>query len=132
LKDKQETTMLVTFRSSEAGEMLMMSDAARPLLLAIGKTCAARGVIDKSEIPLAVEILERLVADAISERCAEQVEAEEAIAKAKGKPIPVSIAQRAWPFIQLLNSTAQAKKAAHIVWEALADFDQDPADDTPD
>ncbi|MCL2076740.1 MAG: DUF1840 domain-containing protein [Betaproteobacteria bacterium] len=109
--------MLVTFRSSEAGEMLMMADVARPLLKAIGKSCTAKGVIDKSEIPLAVEALEKLI-----QRAPEITKAEETAAEEAGKPLPISLRQRAWPFIRLLNRTRQAKKEGRIIWEAAADF----------
>jgi hypothetical protein len=111
--------MLVTFRSSEAGEMYMMSDIARPLLKAIGKHCSAKGVIDKSEVPLAVEALERLV------RQAPETPEDEEKLKDEGKPLPVSTKQRAWPFIQLLNRTRQAKGEGRVVWEAAADFEEE-------
>jgi len=104
--------MLVTFRSSEAGEMFMMADIARPLLQAIGKPCTAKGVIDKSEVPTAVAALERLTQHT--------PEAEEE----EGKPLPISLRQRVWPFIQLLNRTRQAKKEGRIIWEAAADFEE--------
>ncbi|MDR1848717.1 MAG: DUF1840 domain-containing protein [Zoogloeaceae bacterium] len=104
--------MLVTFRSSEAGEMFMMADIARPLLKAIGKPCTAKGVIDKSEVPVAVATLERLVQHAPD------------MPEEEGKPLPISLRQRVWPFIQLLNRTRQAKKEGRIIWEAAADFEE--------
>jgi len=114
---RAEKTMLVTFRSSEAGEMFMMAETARLLLKAIGKPCTARGVIDKSEVPIAVEALERLIQETpVTEEDEEKL-------KAEGKPLPVSLKQRVWPFIQLLNRTRQAKKEGRIIWEAAADFE---------
>jgi hypothetical protein len=112
--------MIVKFISSESGEMVMMSDIARPLLKAIGKTCEATGVIAKHEMPQAVEALERYL-EAVAPQEARLSEEEEA----KTPPMnrPVSIRQRAWPFIKMLNLTAQSRKDSHIIWKAAADFE---------
>ncbi|MCL2022698.1 MAG: DUF1840 domain-containing protein [Betaproteobacteria bacterium] len=112
--------MLVTFRSSEAGEMFMMAEVARPLLKAIGKPCTAKGVIDKSEVPIAVKALEKLV-----QSMPEAPEEDQEAAEEGKKPLPVSLKQRVWPFIQLLNRTRQAKKEGRIIWEAAADFEEE-------
>jgi hypothetical protein len=120
--------MLVFFRSSEAGEVLMMSDAARPLLKAMGKRCTARGVIVKSEIPLLVETLTRFLQEQPDLRKKEKKPAEiederDDLDEREARPEPVSLRQRAWPLIQMLNRTAQARKEGQVIWEAAADFE---------
>jgi hypothetical protein len=114
-----EPTMIVKFISSETGEMVMMSDMARPLLKAIGKSCQAEGVITKSEMLLAVAALERYL-DAVAPQESRLSEEEEKATPAINRP--VSIRQRAWPFIKMLNRTAQSGKDSHIVWKAAGDF----------
>ncbi|MDR3352514.1 MAG: DUF1840 domain-containing protein [Zoogloeaceae bacterium] len=106
--------MIVKFISSEAGEMVMMAETARILLRAIGKSCTAEGVIAKSEIPLAVAALTRHL-DAIAPE--KPREEDENAARA------VSLRQRAWPFLRMLNRTAQSRKESHILWKAAADFE---------
>lgn len=112
--------MIVKFFSSEAGELVMMADSARPLLKAIGKACTAEGVIVKSEMLQAVVELERYL---------EKAEPQEALPdEEKEKAMPamlrsVGIRQRAWPLIKMLNRTAQSRKESHITWRAAADFE---------
>lgn len=111
--------MIVKFISSESGEMVMMSDIARPLLKAIGKTCEAQGVIAKSEMLEAAAALERYL-DTVAPQEAPLSEEEEANTPPMARP--VSLRQRAWPFIKMLNRTARSKKDSHILWKAAADF----------
>jgi hypothetical protein len=111
--------MIVKFISSEAGEMVMMTETARPLLQAMGKTCQAEGVITRSEIPVLVAALERYL-DTVAPTEAPLSEAEEAATPAMTRR--VSIRQRAWPLLKMLNRTAQSRKESHIVWKAAADF----------
>jgi hypothetical protein len=119
--------MVVKFISSAAGELIMMDEAARPLLLAIGKECTAKGVLMKAEIPAALAALEKLLAKSAEDKPGGHGkpgeagdEGDEGGAK---KPVPVSLRQRAWPFMELLRRTAGSKKKdAHILWQAKADF----------
>lgn len=115
--------MLVKFISSETGEMVMMAETARPLLKAMGKECSARGVITKGEMLLAVEALQRFLAARAGQ---EPQLSEEEEAEIPAMARPVGMQQRAWPLINMLNRTAQAKREGHILWEAAADFDHAP------
>jgi len=112
--------MIVKFFSSEAGELVMMADSARPLLKAIGKPCTAEGVIEKSEMRGAVIELEHYLEHAAPQEAPPDEEKEKAM---PAMLRPVSIRQRAWPLIKMLNRTAQSKKDAHITWRAAADFE---------
>lgn len=122
--------MLVRFKSSETGEMLMLADVARPLLQAIGKRCQARGVIRRDEMLEAAAALKRYVAA----HAAEEAPPDEA-AEAELPPMarPVRLQQRAWPLINMLTRTAHARRSdSHILWEAPADFEaEDENKDAP-
>ncbi len=110
--------MLVRFDSNVAGEMLMFADAARRLLQVAGKACTARGVIQAEQIP---EIVVRLRAAVDADRAQHtkgNADDEEGAAEA-----PVTLSQRALPFIELLELTAR-EKGGFVLWEAAQDFDK--------
>ncbi|MDR3055146.1 MAG: DUF1840 domain-containing protein [Zoogloeaceae bacterium] len=113
--------MLVTFTSSESGSFFIFADTVRPFLKAIGKECAARGVITQPEMLPAVAALERYLQDcaAASEPDPKEEEKNEDL---PAMSRPVSPTSRAWPLIDMLTRSAKSKKASHIVWEAAADF----------
>lgn len=119
--------MIVKFISSETGEMVMMAETARALLKAIGKSCTAEGVLVKSEIPLAVTMLTRYLERLAPEKPEAGGEAGGEAANtgnAGNAPVArVSLRQRAWPFLKMLNRTAQSRKESHITWKAAADFE---------
>ncbi|MGL5631714.1 MAG: DUF1840 family protein [Azovibrio sp.] len=117
--------MLVKFISSQAGEMFMMAEVARPLLKAMGKECLAKGVITQAEMIPAVEALNRYLG---SDQVQEPVLSEEQLAEIPAMARPVGMKQRAWPLINMLNRTAQSKKESHIIWEAAGDFERLPSD----
>ena len=117
--------MLVKFISSETGEMVMLAETARPLLHAIGKQCEARGVITQEEMLDAAAALARHVSEASRD---EDLPSEEEEADTPPMARAVALRQRAWPLINMLQRTARAKKASHILWEAAADFDRAPGD----
>lgn len=110
--------MIVTFVSSETGEVLMFAEVAKVLLDAIGKETSARGTFIPAEMLSAAEALKAAVREAAANAPAEEDEEEEK----PRKPRPVSLRQRAWPLIDMLERTAKAGPKAHIVWEAASDF----------
>lgn len=109
--------MLVTFRSSETGEIIMFADIARLLLTAIGKDCTARGTFTPAEMLPAAEALQRAVA-----RSEQPTEEDEEASRAKGEEPQVGLSRRAWPLIDMLERTARRGERGHIVWEAAKDF----------
>lgn len=110
--------MIVTFVSSETGEVLMFAEVAKVLLDAIGKEATARGTFTPAEMLPAAEALKAAVREAAANAPAEEDEAEEK----PRKPRPVSLRQRAWPLIDMLERTAKSGPKAHIIWEAASDF----------
>lgn len=112
--------MLVKFHSSAAGPMIMFAAPAAALLHAIGKECTARGVITAEQLPAAIAALAALIADDPP-----PVEAEAADPAAReDAPLPVGLAKRAVPFLDLLRHTLA--EDGYVVWEAPADFDAPP------
>lgn len=106
--------MLVTFTSSETGELMMFADVARVLLQALGKETTARGAFTRDEMAPAASALRQAVARAEAPPVDDGEEA--------GKEPVVALGQRAWPFIDMLERSARGGPEASIVWKAAADF----------
>ena len=108
--------MLVKFDSSAAGRMIMFAAPAAALLRAIGKECTARGVITCEQLPAAIAALTALIAD--PSRTAEaEGDADE---EREAAPLPIDLAKRAVPLLDLLRHTLA--EDGYVVWEAPADF----------
>ncbi len=107
--------MLVTFTSSETGELMMFAEPARILLQAVGKETLASGTFTRQEMAAAAETLRQSMARAEAPASAESDE------EGGSEPV-VAIGQRAWPFIDMLERTAKGGPDANIVWRAAADF----------
>lgn len=108
--------MIVTFHSSETGELITFAEVAHVLLRAIGKDCTARGTFTVEEMLPAAAALRRAVERGDG---AAPAEADETIPENER---PIALGRRAWPFIDMLERTARGGKRAHIVWEAPKDF----------
>jgi hypothetical protein len=108
-------TMLVTFTSSETGELMMFADVAGALLRAVGKETTKTGTFTRDEMLPAAELLRAAVArgEAAGSPAAENDEAGEA---------PVTLGPRAWPLIDMLERSSKGGAKANIVWKAAADF----------
>ncbi|MCL2346121.1 MAG: DUF1840 domain-containing protein [Desulfobulbus sp.] len=112
--------MIVTFTSSETGELLMFAETARTILQALGKETTARGAFTQGEMASAAAALRQAVARAAAEEGGGKDEEEEE--KGAGKEPVITLGQRAWPFIEMLERTGRSGPKAHIVWQAAADF----------
>ncbi|MBE2259043.1 MAG: DUF1840 domain-containing protein [Candidatus Accumulibacter sp.] len=113
--------MLVTFKSSTSGQIMMFSPVARQLLEIIGKDCGARGVITCEQLPDAIHKL-RLAADGTRSQSPAAAPDPDATGgdddEAEGPT--VALAQRAYPLIELLEWTR--KEDGFVLWEAAKDF----------
>lgn len=100
--------MLVKFQS-EAGTLAMFGDVAVPLLKLMGHSGTVPSAILPEDIPAAVARLKRAVA-------ASPDSASQATDKARdaGEELPVSLKQRAFPLIELLERAA--KRECEVVW----------------
>lgn len=106
--------MLVTFVSSESGELMMFSDVAGQLLRACGKPTTAEGAFTVEEMRAAAERLRGAIAASASAGESDGGRSDE-------EPV-VALGSRAWPFIDMLERTARGGDKANIVWKAAADF----------
>ena len=112
--------MIVRFVSSETGEVLMFAETARVLLQAVGKETTARGTFTPAEMPGAALALREAIRRAAEPPPAEEDQEEEEAGRRK-EPV-VTLGQRAWPLIDMLERTGRAGPQAHIVWEAPEAF----------
>ena len=105
--------MIYEFKSRATGNVVMTQKVGERLLAIIGKTPGPTGIILPEQMPAAIEALEAAVA---KER-AQEPPPEEADADDERDPEraqAVTLAQRAWPFIDMLRTAAAAER--EITW----------------
>lgn len=116
--------MPVTFKSQATGNLVMLSAHAEALLRLMGKTAVEPGILEVVDMPRALATLRALGPDQGSDLTAHAADAAAHDADAdrhlEDKPAvgfqdePVSLRQRAAPFIRLIE---QAQAGNHpIVW----------------
>jgi hypothetical protein len=105
--------MIYKFKSQAAGDVIMMGDSGDQVLQVIGRTPAAKGIIERAAMPAAIAAIEQAVADDESAR--RQAEQE---AAAEGKTLSpraaVTLRQRAWPLVEMMKRSFA--EGADIVW----------------
>ena len=97
--------MLITFKSAASGNVIMLGDNGRELLRAMGKDPDAdKGIVTVEQLPGAIAALRAAVAaDKRTRR--EETDADD-------KDVPgdrIHLAQRALPFLELLERSLQGK-----------------------
>ncbi|MBS1189912.1 MAG: hypothetical protein H6R10_1704 [Rhodocyclaceae bacterium] len=107
--------MLVKFISSETGELMMFAEVAHQLLAAVGKQGTVRGTFTVEEMLPAAKALKAAVERGEAPPSRDEEEESE-------KEKPVALGQRAWPFIDMLERTAQGGSRANIIWQATREF----------
>lgn len=122
--------MLVKFRSSTSGEVIMFAKDASRLFAIVGKEGTARGVFTHEQLPDAMARLraavdeDKMAARHEIEPLADKDIDEEAEDDEEGaeKKIAATIglSQRAHPLLLLMERTD--KEAGFILWEAAGDF----------
>ena len=85
----------------------------------VGKEGTARGVFTQPQMLPAAEKLQAAVAAAKAQMATPAADEDSEEAQ---QPLPVSLPQRAWPCIDMLERTARSGSDAHITWQAAADF----------
>ena len=104
--------MLVTFRTKAAADITMFGDVATTLLKLMGQSGGMPGALLAADLPAAIDRLKQGIAVAGDEPAGNPPQrADEDTEKA---PPPVSLRQRAFPLIKLLESAARAN--ADVVW----------------
>jgi hypothetical protein len=105
--------MLYKFKSKAAGDLIMLEPNGRRVLEIIGKDPQPKGIILPEDMPAAIAALDAAIA---REEADQKALAEEARANGQSAPAfdPVSLRQRAVPFLDMLRRCEKAKK--EIVW----------------
>jgi hypothetical protein len=106
--------MLITFKTSAAPDVQMLDNLADYLLGIIGKRLGERGVIMHDELDVAIEKLESAVAIDKQERAEHDGHFHEGEAGHEPHEIPVGLAQRAYPFLDMLRLARRAN--TDILW----------------
>ncbi|RQH04706.1 DUF1840 domain-containing protein [Paraburkholderia dinghuensis] len=106
--------MLVTFKCHAAPDVMMMDNLAQYLLGIIGKRLSARGVITHDELDAAITKLEAAIATDKKEGAEHQGHFHEGEDDRAHHELPVGLAQRAFPFLDMLR--AARKEQNDIVW----------------
>ena len=108
--------MLVTFLSSETGELMMFAEVAGALLRAVGKETGKTGTFTRDEMLPAAQLLRAAVArgEAAGSPAADDADS--------AGEAPVTLGPRAWPLIDMLERSSKGGPKANIVWKAAADF----------
>ena len=105
--------MLYKFKSKAAGDLIRLEPNGRRVLEIIGKDAGPKGIILPAQMGPAMAALESAVAQEEADQ-----QAAVAAAKAAGQPAPrfepVSLRQRALPFVEMLKRCQKAD--AEIVW----------------
>ena len=109
--------MLIIFKSDASADVIMLGDAGKQVIKAMGKDAAdAKGIVTVEQLPAAIASLEAAI-EADRARQTERTEAEEAAdheAGRSGMAAPVSLAQRAWPLLDMLKQSQKEK--VPVVW----------------
>ncbi len=106
--------MLVTFKCHASPDVMMLENLAQYLLGIIGKRLGPRGVITHAELEVAITKLETAIATDKKERAEHEGHFHEGEEGHEHHELPVGLAQRAFPFLELLR--AARKEQNDIVW----------------
>ncbi|SAL69463.1 hypothetical protein AWB68_03953 [Caballeronia choica] len=106
--------MLITFKTSAAPDVMMLADLAEYLLGIIGKHLSERGVIMHDELPVAIQKLESAVVVDKKERAEHDGRFHEGEEGHEPHEIPIGLAQRAFPFLDMLRLAQKAN--TDILW----------------
>lgn len=109
--------MLYTFKSDAAADVLMFGDAARKLVTLLGKDADdAKGIVTVEQLPDAIARLRAAIEEDRARQTppSEEKEAADREAGRTGMAAPVSLAQRAWPLLDMLEQSQRA--GVPVVW----------------
>jgi len=99
--------MLVVFRSKAAADIYMYAEHAKMLLDIVGKPFepehAPRGIITAEQVPHALTLLRAAAAKSTEEQKKAPESGEDGIEVPDPMTLPVGLAQRAYPLIEMLE-----------------------------
>lgn len=108
--------MLITFKSATGADVIMFGDIARKLVAIVGKDPQdGKGIVTVEQLPDAIARLRAAIEEDKARRAGQaQDDDEEPDPERRGMAAPVSLAQRAWPLLDLLE--ASQKEGVPVVW----------------
>jgi len=102
--------MLYRFQSKSSATVLMLHDAAEPLLRALGREPGAQGLLAAADLPALIQGLERAI------EAQEQPQAATDGDDAPDTEPVVDFKRRAWPLLEMMRRAAP--RGHDIVWTA--------------
>jgi hypothetical protein len=111
---EKDLPMLITFKTMAAPDVMMLDNLAEYLLGIIGKPLSERGVITPAELPVAIQKLEVAIVTDKRERAEHDGHFHEGEAGHDPHEIPIGLAQRAYPFLDMLRLAQKENK--DILW----------------
>jgi hypothetical protein len=106
--------MLITFKSPATPDVMMLDNLAEYLLGIVGKHLTERGVITVDEMPGAIQKLEAAVSTDKQKRAEGDGHFHEGEEGHEPHEIPIGLAQRAYPFLDMLRLAHKENK--DILW----------------
>lgn len=104
--------MLITFSTRASADITMFGDVATRLLKLMGQSGVTPGALLAADLPAAIDKLKEAIATAGDEPVGN--EPARPGEDPEKRPPPVSLRQRAFPLIRLLEAAARAN--ADVVW----------------
>jgi Domain of unknown function (DUF1840) len=99
--------MIYRFRSKATGDVVMLGPNGDELLRLLGREPAAQGIIEPETMPQAIATLKQAVA-------ASEAPADDGDEESPGRPRGISLRQRVWPVVQMLERAHAAGQP--VVW----------------
>ena len=107
--------MLYKFKSRATGDLILLNEQGRRLLQIMGKEITAQGIVTVAQIPAAIAAIEAAVVQDEQMRSAKgQVDADASQEQDGAAADPITLRQRATPFIDMLKRSAAEN--ADVVW----------------
>jgi len=105
--------MLYEFKSKATGSVVMTGPVAERLLAIAGKSAGPKGIFTVEQIPAAIAALQAAI-DREKTDAPPPETADEADDRPRDDARPVSLAQRAWPLIDMLRTAHAADQP--VTW----------------
>ena len=109
--------MLITFKSAAGADVIMFGDIAKKLVAILGKDPQdGKGIVTVEQIPDAIARLRAAIDEDKARQAghAQDEDEDEPDPERRGMAAPVSLAQRAWPLLDLLQLSQ--KEGVPVVW----------------
>lgn len=104
---------IVKFRSKASAEIVMLKGHAEKLFSVMGLALESRGVVTAEQLPACIA---RLTAAMVEEKMAQEanpMSEDEEAALPKGMAAPVSLQQRGYPLLKMMQDAARLQVDVH-------------------